>query len=89
MASPDLIHFLTKAGGVALNVGLLLKRGAYSGPIRISHQLAKTFFCAILFGDLGIRFKNSSSAVGIFSPWPAPFGGIKELAIQKGDDEPF
>jgi len=89
MASPDLIHFFTKAASVALNVGLLLKRGAYSGPIRISHQLAKTFFYAILFGELGIRFKNSSRPVGVFRPWPAPFGGIKELAIQKGDDELF
>src|ERR1700730_14154748 len=87
MASLNLVHFLAKAEGMTLNVGLLLKGGSNSGPIRISYELAKTFFYAGSIGKLGIRFKNSSRPVGIFCPWPTSFGSIKKLAIQKGDDE--
>lgn len=69
------------------NVGFLSQCGLYPRPVRVPCQLSETFFCRVLTTDFGIGFKNASGAMRVFCPRPMSSGGIKNLAIQKWDDQ--
>jgi hypothetical protein len=50
-------------------------------------QEPDTLLCAILIIDFRISFEYASSSVRVLCPRPAPFGRVKDLAVQKGYDQ--